>query len=149
MIKIYTYGGVTGNGKLDSKGANAFLVFNKESRYESVEFCKSTTNNREELKAIINSLLYILPIKEENSPITLHSDSQYCVKGITDWMHSWKKKNWMRGVKPILNKDLWTTVYNLYSSFPKLEIKWVKGHSGDKWNDYVDNLCTTKIEDNK
>jgi len=94
-----------------------------------------TTNNRMELKGVISAM-------ELNKDITaIYTDSKYVKNGIEVWIHNWIKNEWMTSSKrPVKNRDLWEKLYILNIKY-KPEWKWVKGHSGDKWNDLVDRIA--------
>jgi ribonuclease HI len=96
---------------------------------------KRTTNNRMEMTAILQSLIE-LP-DEEN--VLIYSDSQYCVKGLTEWHKGWKKKNWLKKGLPMINRDLWLSIDEHVSRI-NVTFKWVRGHSGDKGNERADYL---------
>lgn len=128
-INIYTDGACKGN---PGPGGWAFYIEN-----ENVERCgreKETTNNRMELLAAINGLDYY----KSPTQITIFSDSQYVIKGITDWIHGWKSSNWKNG--KVKNIDLWKQLDELNNRHDVLW-KWVKGHSGNKNNERVDQLA--------
>ena len=119
---------------------------------------KETTNNIMELTAVIESLKYVLDIlkKEKNYNILLnnvknnkkmdieiYADSSYVLKGITEWIENWIKKDF----KNVKNVELWKKLYNLKGQIEKLpSIKLVfnkvKGHNGDKYNEMVDKLAS-------
>lgn len=103
---------------------------------------KDTTNNRMELKAVIECLKFLKNNKCEN--ITINVDSKYVMDGITDWIYSWKKNNWKKSTGgSVLNKDLWLELDSLVSEKRDfIQWKWVKGHSGQKENDIVDKLAS-------
>ena len=73
------------------------------------------------------------------------SDSTYVVKCFTDgWWRGWQRRNWKNSQnKPVANRDLWEPLIELALS-PDVDVsfRWVKGHSGDRWNDRVDELAT-------
>lgn len=96
-----------------------------------------TTNNRMEMTAILKALDKL----PDGQIVTVYSDSQYCVKGLTTWRNGWKKKNWMKNGSPMINRDLWieleSHVTRLYVTF-----KWVRGHNGNVMNDKADSLAT-------
>jgi ribonuclease HI len=98
-----------------------------------------TTNNRMELQAAIEALklLHSLPYSELGGIHFIYSDSQYVVKGITQWIYGWMKSDWKDGT--IKNQDLWKQLHNLL--IPGLEWVWVKGHSGIKGNEIADQLA--------
>lgn len=94
-----------------------------------------TTNNRMELMAVISAM------EVEHNITTIYTDSKYVKNGIEVWIHNWVKNGWKTAAKrPVKNRDLWEKLYNLNrETNPKWE--WVKGHSGDKWNDLVDRIA--------
>jgi ribonuclease HI len=95
-----------------------------------------TTNNRMEMTAAIKALAAV----QDCPSITLVTDSEYLRKGITEWIHGWKRRGWMTAAKkPVLNKDLWQTLDQLNRS----DIKWryTRGHAGDPDNERCDELA--------
>lgn len=132
-IEIWTDGGCWPN---PGKGAWAFAI-NKDEFKNGFE--ENTTNNRMEMTAIIQALVYA---KHEfpMSYAVVISDSKYCVNGFNIWMVNWAKRKWSKqgGIK---NIDLWKQLFELRDN---AEMKWVKGHSGNDMNEFVDSLC--KIE---
>jgi ribonuclease HI len=96
-----------------------------------------TTNNRMELTASIRGLQALTrPCK-----VVLHTDSQYVVKGITEWIQGWKRKGWKNSQgKPVENRDLWEEL-DAATKPHKIEWKWVKGHAGHAENERVDKLA--------
>jgi ribonuclease HI len=78
--------------------------------------------------------------------ITLYTDSQYVQKGITQWIHSWKRNNWRTsGKEPVKNRDLWQRLDLLSSGLP-LNWVWVKGHAGNPLNERCDALTQKAIK---
>lgn len=146
-IEIYTDGACIGNGKKDNIGGWSFVVVDGESLIHeecNVEF--NTTNNRQEITAVLNSLKYC---HENNfSDFVIYCDSQYVVNGFNDWMHKWFLKKWVRGYPPVLipNSDLWKEMYLYRFKFDSVNLIWVRGHSGNQWNEYADELINHKIE---
>lgn len=143
---IYTDGACIGNGKSKNIGGWSFCIVREDkliNQSVSVEF--NTTNNRQELTGVINALTYC----EINnlSSFTLFSDSQYVVKGFNDWMVNWRKKGWVKGAekKPIPNQDLWMQLWALKQSIGHISLFWVRGHNGNKWNEYVDKLIEVEM----
>lgn len=138
MIPGKTYAFTDGGAKPNpGPGGWAFAIIKNHKLIASRKGRNQrTTNNRMELEAIISVLehAYQNSIKLD----FIYSDSTYCVNGASKWMHGWKKKNWMKGGELIPNADLWQEVYSI---FPKgLQIKHVKAHNGNKWNEYVDAM---------
>ena len=106
---------------------------------------KDTTNNRMELKAVIESLEALKTMKNVPRQVTVHTDSQYVQKGITEWIHIWKKNSWRTSdKKPVKNQDLWLELDALASEFP-VSWSWVKGHAGNKYNERCDALTQKAI----
>jgi len=78
----------------------------------------------------------------------LHADSQYVLKGITEWLAGWKAKGWKTAAKqPVKNVDLWQKLDALVASTEhKIEWRWVKGHDGDPGNERADELANRGVE---
>ncbi|MBL41892.1 MAG: ribonuclease HI [Rhodospirillaceae bacterium] len=136
--KVYTDGACSGNPGPGGWGA----VIICEDRVDEISgYDKNSTNNRMELQAVIKSLQY-LDTEEE---LEIFTDSTYVMNGITKWIMNWKKNNWLNSSKkPVKNEDLWRRLDTL-SAEKKIIWKWVKGHSGDKWNDKADFLARNAI----
>ncbi len=138
-IIIYTDGAARGNPGKAGWGA-AFLLGNKV--FEIGGRTEHATNNQMELIAAIEALKYI---KKDNMDVSIEivADSKYVILGITEWIFNWQKNNWRNANrKPVLNRELWEELYKLTE---ELKPKWsyVEGHSGDKWNDRVDEIATS------
>ena len=102
-----------------------------------------TTNNRMELKAVIEALSAL----SKPCKVTLTSDSTYVLKGISEWLPNWKKRGWRTaGKKPVKNEDLWKTLDDL-AEMHEIEWHWVKGHSGHIENELVDQLANRGIDE--
>ncbi len=140
-ITIYTDGAARGNpGKA---GWGVVIIYGKEV-FEIGGRSDHATNNQMELTASIEALKYFKN-KMSKTPfdIEIFSDSKYVILGITEWIFNWQKNNWRNAAKkPVLNRELWEELYEITKD---LNIKWtyVKGHSGDKWNDRVDEIATS------
>ena len=136
---IYTDGACIGN---PGKGGWAAIIIEPTGEREIVGFEKSTTNNRMELKAVIEALKEI----EINSQISLFSDSKYVIDGITKWIKNWKINDWKTtNKKEIKNLDLWMDLDKLTSKF-KITWNWVKAHSASEYNNKVDRLARNEAE---
>lgn len=134
MLKIYCDGACKGNP--GPGGWGAVLLWKGLTKTLSGSE-PDTTNNRMELRAVIEALKAVTkPV-----PIEVYTDSMYVKQGITVWIASWLKTDWNKG--KVKNQDLWSQLYEL-SQRLKIEWFWVKGHSGDKWNECVDQLATTE-----
>ena len=136
---IYTDGACIGN---PGKGGWAAIIIEPTGEREIVGYEKSTTNNRMELKAVIEALKEI----EVNSQISLFSDSKYVIDGITKWIKTWKINDWKTtNKKEIKNLDLWMDLDKLTSKF-KITWNWVKAHSTNEYNNKVDTLARNEAE---
>jgi ribonuclease HI len=108
-----------------------------------------TTNQRMEITAVLEALRALTdtgaPDLKTTSGIEVVSDSTYVVRCFTDrWWEGWRRRNWKNSQKkPVANRDLWEPLLELALS-PRVPVtfRWVKGHSGDRWNDRVDELAT-------
>ena len=132
-IKVYTDGACSGNQSKENRGGYAAIIF--KSGEEPLKISggyQNTTNNRMELKAVIEALKRI----HLNSPVTVYSDSQYAVNGITEWMPKWIKKG-----KIEKNGDLWIELYKIVEEFVDIEFIHVKGHSNNGNNNEADRLA--------
>ena len=101
-----------------------------------------TTNNRMELTAVIEGLLSL----EGRSKVRVYTDSQYVQKGISEWIHSWKRRGWLTAdKKPVKNVDLWKKLEESARAH-EVEWHWVKGHAGHPENERADALANKGIE---
>lgn len=102
-----------------------------------------TTNNRMEMMAAIKALEAIKP--GYKGDIILWTDSTYVLKGITEWVHGWKKRGWKKSdKKPVVNVDLWKQLDALNAQ-RDITWKWVKGHAGIEGNERADELAREGI----
>jgi len=141
-IEIFTDGACRGNPGVGGWGA--ILRYNQhEKSLNGAE--KLTTNNRMELTAVIKSLESLK--KPCDIAIKVTTDSQYVRKGITEWLESWKKRNWLTSNKqPVKNIDLWQQLDAISQQY-KISWHWVKGHSGHRENELADQLANQAIDD--
>jgi ribonuclease HI len=103
-----------------------------------------TTNNRMELTAVIEGLKSL----KRPCTVNIHLDSQYVLKGITEWMAGWKARGWKTASKSaVKNEDLWRQLDQLVSqSGHDLHWHWIKGHSGHFGNEAADALANQGVE---
>ncbi len=101
----------------------------------------ATTNNRMELTALIQAYR-ALP---EDAVITVHSDSQLCVKTVNEWAAGWEKRGWRRKSGPIANLELVKELYALAAARPGVKLRWIKAHDGSRWNEYADALASAYL----
>ena len=140
MIEIYADGSST--GRVGAGGWGYAILDSGLLVHEAYGGADNTTNNKMELQAVIEALHYMQNNYPDTAAFTIYSDSQYVIKGINDWYDGWVIK--MRlGLKKVKNWDLWTTIGPLSREFMNGEFKWVRGHDGNKWNEYVDGLAKT------
>ena len=140
MIEIYTDGSSLGNP--GPGGWGVAVVEGEKIIKELGGGDKSTTNNRMELRAVIEALKFVSKNKFEN--VTIYADSAYVLGGVTTWIHGWEKNGWRTAnKKPVLNQELWKELVSLERSL-KIKINWqkVKGHSGHVHNDKADEIAT-------
>ena len=139
-VEIYTDGACRGNP--GPGGWGALLRYGDvDKRLYGGEHL--TTNNRMELKAVIEALSAL----SKPCKATLTSDSTYVLKGISEWLPNWKKRGWRTaGKKPVKNGDLWKTLDDL-AEMHEIEWHWVKGHSGHIENELVDQLANRGIDE--
>ena len=105
----------------------------------------ATTNNRMELTAVIRALESLTP----HCRVQLYTDSQYVQKGITQWIHDWKRRGWRTaGKQPVKNVDLWQQLEALASAH-EVSWHWVKGHAGHDGNERADALANRGIDEMK
>lgn len=141
---IYTDGSCRGN---PGRGGWGFVILRGEEKvYEGSGSIRSTSNNRMELTAAIRGLgcLWdVLPEEErKTAKIVLRSDSQYVVRGVTEWVPGWERQGWAKADgSPVKNLDLWQNLMRLIR-FAQPHLEWVRGHDGDEWNEYCDGLAT-------
>lgn len=97
-----------------------------------------TTNNRMEFTALIEAYRGL----PEDAEVSVYSDSQLCVKTITQWAPGWEKKGWTRKGDPLKNLDLVKELLRLYRAHPNCPLEWLRAHAGSRWNEYADSLAT-------
>jgi len=137
---IYTDGACSGNPGPGGWGA---VIFDQDKKQKNISGnAKNTTNNRMELMAPIMALKKI----KSKSEVTIFTDSTYVKNGITEWIKKWEKNDWKNAnKKPVKNKDLWIKLNDLCKKY-KIDWKWIKGHSNNKYNDLADDLATRAIQ---
>jgi ribonuclease HI len=104
---------------------------------------RDTTNNRMELTAVIRALEAL----KRPVPVQVHTDSQYVHKGISQWIHNWKRNGWKTAdKKPVKNADLWQSLDTLSAQY-EIAWVWVKGHAGHPGNEHADRLANRGIDE--
>ncbi len=107
---------------------------------------RRTTNQRMELRAVLEAL------REITGSVEVVSDSTYVVNCFRDrWYAGWMRRNWRNANrKPVKNRDLWEPLIELYlERLPEVSFRWVKGHSGDEWNEIADQLASGAARDQR
>ena len=138
-VEIFTDGACRGN-----PGPGGWGVILRLGRHEKELWGgeRETTNNRMEMTAAIRALEAL------KRPVggRVYTDSQYVLKGISEWIHGWKRNGWKTaGKEPVKNEDLWREMDRLAVQH-KLEWIWVKGHAGHPENERADELARRGIE---
>lgn len=146
-LEIYTDGSSLGNP--GPGGFGAVCVSGGKIIHEIGGYEKETTNNRMELKAVIETIKYLLHAPKQGvgaeMEVVVCADSTYVLSGVTNWIFNWEKNGWRTAnKKPVLNQDLWQELIAQVRLY-KNEIKWekVKGHSDHTYNDRADQIATT------
>ncbi|WP_233571605.1 ribonuclease HI [Cellulomonas triticagri] len=102
-----------------------------------------TTNNRMELRAVIEGLRVL----KEPCRVDLHVDSQYVMQGVTKWIAGWKRNGWRTAdKKPVKNQDLWQDLDEQVARHA-ISWHWVKGHAGDPGNERADQLANKGVDE--
>lgn len=140
QVVIYTDGACSGNP--GPGGWGAILMWGDREK----ELCggePATTNNRMEMMAAIQALEAL------NRPcrVELHTDSQYLMKGITEWLAGWKARGWKTASRePVKNVDLWRRLDEARLRH-QVDWRWVKGHAGHELNERADALARKGLKD--
>lgn len=138
-VEIFTDGACSGNpgpggwGAILRSGPHEKEIWGGEPQ---------TTNNRMELLAVIRALETL------KRPVAarVHTDSQYVQKGISEWIHGWKKRGWKTASRePVKNEDLWRALDEAASRH-KVAWIWVRGHAGHAENERADELARRGVE---
>ncbi|WP_347486442.1 ribonuclease HI [Vandammella animalimorsus] len=141
-VTIYTDGACKGNPGAGGWGA---LLQSQGHSKEIWGGERSTTNNRMELRAVIEALALL----KRPCRITLYLDSEYVRKGITEWIHGWKARGWQTASKqPVKNAELWRELDALvHKRGHQIDWRWVKGHAGIAGNERADALANRGVEE--
>jgi ribonuclease HI len=142
-IIIYTDGGARFN---PGPGGFGVVIIENSIRREFSGGYRLTTNNRMELMGCIVALRQLDKVTKA---VTLYSDSQYVVNGISKgWARSWRRNGWVKSDKqPAVNPDLWAQLLDLTEGMT-IDFRWVKGHSGNEFNERCDELAVSSAVQN-
>lgn len=139
MVEIYTDGACKGNPGVGGWGA---ILRSGETEKELFGGVANTTNNRMEMTAVIEALRAL----SRSCEAVVYTDSSYVQKGISEWIHGWKRNGWKTAdKKPVKNADLWQTLDQLAAGH-KIEWRWVKGHAGHPENERADVLANRGVD---
>lgn len=134
QVVIHTDGACSGNPGPGGWGAVLHYA-DKEKELCGGEL--ATTNNRMEMMAAIQALEAL----KKPCKVELHTDSQYVMKGISEWIHAWKRRGWLTAdKKPVKNDDLWKRL-DAARLRHEVDWRWVKGHAGHEFNERADVLA--------
>ena len=131
-LRVYTDGACSGN-----PGPGGWAWASGPDHHDSGGEA-ATTNNRMELTAVMRA------IESNPGPLVVVMDSTYVKDGLESWSRNWVRNGWKtKAGQPVKNDDLWRRLIDLRDARPRGELRfeWVKGHSGDAMNDFVDGLA--------
>lgn len=135
-VQLITDGACKGN---PGRGGWACILRFGDVKREVYGCSPYTTNNRMELAAAIEGLVRL----KERCSVELTTDSEYVLKGITQWIEGWKRKGWVTSTKkPVTNKDLWIKLDELIAGH-QVTWNWTKGHASHEDNNRCDELAST------
>ena len=140
LVRLYSDGACRGN-----PGVGGFAaIVNCDEHEKEVHGAEArTTNNRMELRAAIAGLTLL----KERCHVKAVTDSQYVMKGMTEWLAGWIANGWRTGArKSVLNRDLWEEL-NRLCHFHKVEWEWTRGHAGHSLNERCDELANAAIDE--
>ncbi|MDB5763158.1 MAG: ribonuclease [Herminiimonas sp.] len=138
-VEIFTDGACKGNPGPGGWGAWLVAGGNEKELFGGE---LDTTNNRMELKAVIEALSAL----KRPCEVIVHTDSQYVQKGISEWIHGWKARGWKTAAKsPVKNVDLWQAL-DAAQAKHRIQWRWVKGHAGHEGNERADALANLGVE---
>lgn len=139
-VTIFTDGGCRGN---PGPGGWGVVLQSGNAEKELWGGEPDTTNNRMELTAVIRAL----EVLKKPVAVQIHTDSQYVHKGISQWIHNWKRNGWRTAdKKPVKNADLWQRLDAL-SHQHRITWTWIKGHAGHPGNERADTLANRGIDE--
>lgn len=137
-VEVFCDGACSGNPGPGGYGA---ILRYGGSEKEVSGGARETTNNRMEMTAAIEALRQL----SRPCRVIITTDSQYLVKGMTEWIVGWQKKGWRNSKRePVVNKDLWELLLALTKTHT-VQWKWVKGHAGHAENERCDQLAREGI----
>jgi ribonuclease HI len=139
FVEIYADGACSGN-----PGVGGFSAILRSGQREmELSGCEEmTTNNRMELLAVISALEAL----KKSCSVRVITDSLYIVRGMSEWIYGWAKKNWLNSQKKeVVNRDLWERLLRA-SRHHDIEWVWIKGHAGHAENERCDRIAREEIK---
>ena len=136
-VVVYCDGACQGN---PGPGGWAAILSYEGHKLELSGAEKATTNNRMELTAALQALRAL----KRTSDVTFYTDSNYLVRGATEWLAGWKQRGWRRKEGSLLNADLWQALDEQLGRH-SVHWVWVKGHAGNPLNERADQLAVRAI----
>ncbi len=136
LVELHTDGACSGN---PGPGGWAYILKHPASgtAREASGGEAATTNNRMELRAVIEGLTAL----KKPSVVELYSDSQYVLNGLKDWIKGWKAKGWKTASKqPVKNQDLWMALDALVAQHT-VTFHWIRGHNEHPENERCDQMA--------
>jgi ribonuclease HI len=138
-VTIFTDGACSGN---PGPGGWGVILISGAHRRELSGGEAATTNNRMELTAALTALEAL----KRASRVDIHTDSEYVQKGISAWIHGWKRNGWRTASKaPVKNADLWQRL-DAAQARHEVHWHWVRGHAGHAENERADELARAGME---
>ena len=140
QVQLITDGACLGN---PGPGGWAYILRYGDHKREKAGSAPETTNNRMELTAAIEGLRAL----KHPCQVEVVTDSEYLKKGITTWIHGWKRNGWKTSAKkPVVNQDLWEELERAADGH-EIKWTWTKGHADHDDNNRVDELATQAARD--
>ena len=150
-MTFYTDGSCIKNGKINAKGGYGIVGVDENDNVQFVRARRETgtTNNRQELKAILYVMLnYGVKCDDWGQPPVVYSDSAYCVNTFNEWMFNWARNGWIKSDQKIPeNLDLIQACSDRYQEGYRIESRQLCGHAGYEWNELADHLATGYISE--
>ena len=144
-IIIYTDGACSNNQEDNNVGGYGAVMLYKNHRKEIFGGEKNTTNNKMEMKAIIEALKLL---KTYSIPVEIYTDSAYisnCIK--QKWYENWMNNGWRTAnKKPVKNKELWMEIIDYMNKIESIIFHKVPGHSGVELNERADELADKGVD---
>jgi ribonuclease HI len=139
FVEIFTDGACSGNPGVGGYG----VILRSINLEKELSGCiQMTTNNRMELTAVIKALETL----KKPCKVKVVTDSNYVVRGMTEWVFKWMKNNWKNSQKKsVLNKDLWERLLTL-SNLHDIKWEWIRGHDEHTENERCDKLAKAAIK---